>query len=252
MKSTDGGKHWEDRGILIEDLQERMVLKPNNDALTFAGGVGDPSCVASGDYLYVFFGEYSYPGVYTEKDYDPVVEWSGQCISVARIPIAELDSPTGKAMRWDGNAFGAAHNSFGKPVSSLQISAGDGGGPVNTANKKYHWGPSVSWNTYLNCWVMLMGKVDSTLWRGSELYISFNMNEDLGIGDNSQQWSKPQLLVDRPGHILWYPSLQPMNSEEDIKNRYTSTRLGKKSRLFFKDMSGDTHIYISDYILEFD
>lgn len=252
MKSTDGGKRWEDRGILIEDLQERMILKPNNTALTFAGGVGDPSCVASGEYLYVFFGEYSYPGVYDEKNYDPLVEWSGQCISVARIPIEALDSPTGKAMRWDGKKFGAPHNGAGKPISSLQISAADGGGPVNTASEKYHWGPSVSWNTYLNCWVMLMGKVDSTLWQGSELYISFNLNENLAEGDNSQQWSKPQLLVSRPGHILWYPSLQPMNTEEDIRNRYTCTRLGKKARLFFKDMNGDVHVYISDYILEFD
>jgi len=252
MKSTDGGKSWEDRGILIEDRQDRMILKPHNTALTFAGGVGDPSCVASGKYLYVFFGEYSYPGVYDRETYDPLVEWSGQCISIARIAIKDLDSPTGKAMRWDGTAFRAPHNGAGKPISSLQISAEDGGGPVNTAKKKYYWGPSVSWNTHLDCWVMLMGKVDSTLWQGSELYISFNLNEDLSVGDNSQQWSKPHLLVDRPGHILWYPSLQPLNTQEDIRNRYTSTRLGKKARLFFKDMSGEEHVYISDYVIEFE
>lgn len=252
MKSVDGGKSWEDRGILIEDLYERMILKPHNNSLTFAGGVGDPSCVANGEYLYVFFGEYSYPGKYSEKTYDPQKEWSGQCISTARIALADLDHPAGKAKRWNGNAFEGPHNGIGKPVSALQIPLEKGGGPVSMANKSYHWGPSVSWNTYLNCWVMLMGKVDSTLWRGSELYISFNMNEDLGSGDNSQQWSSPQLLVSRPGHILWYPSLQPMNTPEDIQNRYTSTRLGKRARLFFKDMKGDNHVYISDYIVEFD
>jgi hypothetical protein len=252
MKSTDGGKRWEDKGILLEDLQERMVLKPHNNSLTFAGGVGDPSCVANGDYLYVFFGEYSYPVTYSENTYDPRTEWSGQCISVARIALNDLDSPTGKAQRWDGSGFNAPHNGAGKPVAALQIPVADGGGAASVANGKFHWGPSVSWNTYLNCWVMLMGKVDSTLWRGDELYISFNMNENLGESDHSQQWSKPQLLVKRPGHILWYPSLQPMNTPEDIKNRYTCTRLGQKARLFFKDMKGDQHIYISDFIVEFE
>jgi hypothetical protein len=74
MKSVDEGKSWQDRGILIEDLQERMVLKPHNTSLTFAGGVGHPSCVANGKYLYVFFGEYSYPGIYNAQTYDPSVE----------------------------------------------------------------------------------------------------------------------------------------------------------------------------------
>ncbi len=252
MKSVDGGKRWEDRGILLEDLQERMVLKPHNTSLTFAGGVGDPSCVANGAYLYVFFGEYSYPGRYNEKTYDPSVEWSGQCISTARVALNDLDAPTEKARRWDGTGFNAPYNGVGRPVASLQISANEGGGAVNVANGKFHWGPSVSWNTYLDCWVMLMGKVDSTLWRGSELYISFNTNQDLSQGDNSQQWSKPQLLVRRPGHVLWYPSLQPMNTAEDIQNRYTCTRLGKRARLFFKDMQADKHLYISDYVVEFE
>ena len=252
MKSVDGGKSWEDRGILLEDRQERMVLKPHNTSLTFAGGVGDPSCVANGEYLYVFFGEYSYPGTYQKQTYDPAVEWSGQCISSARVPLKDLDAPTGKARRWDGTGFHAPYNGAGKPVASLQIPQNKGGDAVNVANGKFHWGPSVSWNTYLNCWVMLMGKVDSTLWRGSELYISFNTNQELSQGKNSQQWSKPQLLVKRPGHILWYPSLQPLNTAEDIQNRYTSTRLGKKARLFFKDMKEDKHVYISDYVVEFE
>ena len=252
MKSVDGGKYWQDKGILLEDLQARMVLKPHNTSLTFAGGVGDPSCVASGEYLYVFFGEYSYPSSYSEKTYDPAVEWSGQCISAARIALNDLDAPTGKAKRWDGTGFNAPYNGMGKPVASLQIPKHEGGGAVNVANGKFYWGPSVSWNTYLNSWVMLMGKVDSTLWRGSQLYISFNPNPDLSQRDNSQQWSKPQLLVNRPGHVLWYPSLQPLNTAEDIQNRYTSTRLGKRARLFFKDMKGDKHVYVSDYVVEFE
>lgn len=252
MKSTNGGKSWENKGILIEDLQPRMILKPHNNSLTFAGGVGDPSAVANGEYLYVFYGEYGYPGTYTDETYNPTVEWSGQCISIARIPLSELDNPTGRAKRWDGNGFNAAYNGIGKPVRSLQIPEEEGGGAASVAGKMFHWGPSVSWNTYLNCWVMLMGRVEGASWKGSNLYISFNVNEDLTDGDNAQQWSKPELLVSRPGHTLWYPSLQPLNAEEDIRNKYTCLRLGKRARLFFKDMEGDRHEYLSEYIVEFE
>jgi hypothetical protein len=251
MKSVDGGKSWENRGIFLEDHQPRMILKPHNTSLTFAGGVGDPSAVASGDYLYLFYGEYGYPGVYNSASYDPVNEWSGQCISVARIPLSDLDNPEGKARRWDGKGFNARPDSIGAPVLSLQVPVAEGGGPASAPDKKFHWGPSVSWNTYLNCWVMLMGRVEASSWRGGNLYISFNMNKDLGDRDNSQQWSKPQLLVSRPGHTLWYPSLQPMNTQEDVDNKTTCLRLGRKARLYFKDMHEDTHEYLSEFIVEF-
>jgi hypothetical protein len=252
MKSTDGGKSWENKGILIEDLQPRMVLKPHNTSLTFAGGVGDPSAVASGDHLYVFFGEYSYPVKFDSTTYQPSVEWSGQCISIARIALSDLDEPEGKAKRWNGQGFNMPFDSAGVPVRSLQIPESEGGGAASVVNKMFHWGPSVSWNTYLNCWVMLMGRVEGKKWEGSNLYISFNLNKDLGTGDNSQQWTKPQLLVSRPGKILWYPSLQPLNTAEDIQNKYTCLRLGKKGRLFFKEMEGERSEYLSEYILKFE
>jgi hypothetical protein len=252
MKSLNGGLSWENKGILIEDLQPRMILTPHNTSLTFAGGVGDPSAIANGEYLYVFYGEYGYPGEYDETGYSPTKEWSGQCISIARIPLTELDNPVGKARRWDGEGFNAAPNSIGKPVASLQIPESEGGGAASSANKMFHWGPSVSWNTYLNCWVMLMGRVEGASWKGGNIYISFNTNKDLSEGGHSQEWSKPQLLVSRPGHTIWYPSLQPLNTPEDIENRYTCLRLGKTARLFFKDMHGDTTEYLSEYLVEFE
>jgi hypothetical protein len=157
MKSTDGGRSWDNRGIFLEDLQPRMIPKPHNTSNTFAGGVGDPSAVASGEYLYLFYGEYGYPGVYDSLTYDPTKEWSGQCISVARIRLSDLDNPVGKAKRWDGKAFSRPSNGIGVPIASLQIPRAAGGGPASSPKGQFHWGPSVSWNTYLNCWVMLMG-----------------------------------------------------------------------------------------------
>ena len=252
MKSTNGGYRWENKGIFIEDRQPRMILKPHNTSNTFAGGVGDPSAVASGEYLYLFYGEYGYPGVYDSARYDPAREWSGQCISVARIKLSDLDNPVDKARRWDGKEFNVLPDQIGAPVASLQIPMNEGGGPASAPNKQFHWGPSVSWNTYLNCWVMLMGKVESSSWKGSSIYISYNFNKELGEANNSQQWTKPQQILDRPGHILWYPSLQPMNTQEDIENKHTCLKLGKRARLFFKDMEGPKSEYLSQYIIEFE
>lgn len=252
MKSVDGGHSWVNKGIFIEDLQSRMILKPHNTSVTFAGGVGDPSAVASGDYLYLFYGEYGYPGVYDPTTYDPELERKGQCISIARIALKDLDNPQGKGRRWNGKGFDAAYDGIGMPVASLQIAPEQGGGPASSPNSRYHWGPSVSWNTHLQCWVMLMARSEGPSWKGGQVYISYNKNKELGAGTNSQEWSKPQLLIDRPGHIIWYPSLQPLNTPEDIANRYTSLRLGKKARLFFKDQFEGKSEYYSEYIIEFD
>jgi len=251
MKSTDGGQSWDNRGIFLEDEQPRLILHPNNTAANFAGGTGDPSAVANGKYLYLFYGEYGYPGVYNEKTYKPIDEWKGQCISIARIALADLDNPAAKAKRWDGKAFTIPYNGVGKPVASIQIPPAEGGGPASSPAAKYYWGPSVSWNTYLNCWVMLMAKAEGPSWKGSSLYVSFNKNADLGLGRNSQQWTKPVLLLDKPGHTLWYPSLQPLNSDANPINKYSSVKMGQKARLFYKDNDGGKNDYVSEWGVEF-
>ena len=251
MKSINGGRKWEDRGIFIEDDQPRMILKPHNTSVTFAGGVGDPSAVASGPYLYLFYGEYGYPGKYDSSRYVPDTEWSGQCISIARISLTDLENPRGKAKRWDGSGFNAPYDGVGKPVSSLQIPIAGGGGPASAPDSKFHWGPSVSWNTYLKSWVMLMARAEGPSWKGNSIYISFNSNADLGKGKNSQQWTKPLLVLSKPGVTIWYPSLQPLNSAHDIINKNTCLKLGRTARLFYKENAPDSSRYISEYLVEF-
>ncbi len=251
MKSTDGGRSWENKGILIEDLDPRLILKPHNTSNTFAGGVGDPSAVASGDYLYLFYGEYGYPGVYDGATYDRETEWKGQCISVARITLTDLDNPEDKAKRWNGNKFTIPSDGIGKPVESLQISREDGGGPASSPEGGFHWGPSVSWNTYLNCWVMLMGHVTGPSWKGSQVFISFNKNQDFSNPESTQEWSKPVILFELPGSTLWYPSLQPLNTPDDISDKTTCLRLGKKARLYVKRLKPEGDEYVSEHIIEF-
>ncbi|MBD1366625.1 hypothetical protein IDJ77_22630 [Mucilaginibacter sp. ZT4R22] len=251
MRSADDGKSWVNRGIFIEDEQPRMILKPNNTAINFAGGTGDPSAIANGNYLYLFYGEYGYPGAFDEKNYNPKTEWQGQCISIARILISDLNHPEGKAKRWDGKGFNAPYNGVGKPVASLQIPQAEGGGPTSSPTAKYYWGPSVSWNVYLKCWVMTMAKAEGPSWKGSSVYVSFNKNRDLGIGNNSQEWGKPQLLANKPGHTLWYPSLQPLSSEANSVNKLSSVRSSRFARLFYKDNDNDKNDYVSEYLMEF-
>jgi len=252
MKSVDAGRSWSDKGIILEDKQPRMILKPNNTSVDFAGGVGDPSAIATGGYLYVFYGEYGYPGVYDEKTYDEKKEWSGQCISVARIALNELNDPSKKAKRWDGKSFSIPYEGLGKPIAALQIPLDQGGGPTSSATSKYYWGPSVSWNSYLNAWVLLMARAERPKWGGSAIFISFNLHKDLGEGSNSQDWSEPQLLLDKPGDVLWYPALQPTGSTEDVRNKNTCLQMGKRARLYYKHFpktGGDR--YLSEYEIEF-
>ncbi|MFM6948581.1 MAG: hypothetical protein ACKOWQ_06170 [Aquirufa sp.] len=252
MKSKDGGKSWENKGIFIEDLNDRMTLKPHNVSQTFAGGVGDPSAVVSGDHLYLFYGEYAYPGIYQPATFDPFKEKAGQCISVARIALKDLENPQGKAKRWGGSSFNIPFDSIGKPIKSLQIPKKEGGGPISSKNGGYYWGPSVSWNEYLNCWVMLMAKSEGLSWKGSRVYISFNPNKNLAAGNNSQAWTKPRIFFEKPGYILWYPSLQPLDDKESVQKKYTSLRLGKRARFFVKRMRPIDDSYASDFIIEFE
>lgn len=251
MRSTDGGQRWEDRGILLEDRDDRMIRLPVNRNNCFPGGVGDPSAVASGDHLYVFYGEYAYPEPWSADTWDAQTEAAAQCISVARVPLDALDDPAGAARRWDGAAFAADWDGVGAPIASLRIPKHAGGGAVSQGDELYYWGPSVSWNEELEVWVMVMGRVDGSFWVGDSLYLSINTNRDLGVGDAAQQWSDPVRIVHRPGHTLWYPSLQPTDSAEDLAARRTCLRLGAEARLYFKDMDGEQHIYISDYTVTF-
>lgn len=251
MRSTDGGDSWTDLGIVLEDTDDRMIRLPVNRNYCFPGGVGDPSAVASGDHLYLFYGEYAYPRPWDAGTWDADVEASGQCISVARIALSDLDHPAGAARRWDGAAFAAPWDGAGAPIRSLQIPREDGGGAVSQGDQLYYWGPSVSWNEHVGAWIMLMGRVDGAFWVGDSVFVSVNPHRDLGEGDNSQQWSRPVRVLHRPGHTLWYPAFQPTDDEEDRAARRTCVRLGARARLFVKDITDAAAEYVCELDVEF-
>jgi len=96
-----------------------------------------------------------------------------------------------------------------------------------------------------------MAKATGPSWAGSSIYISFNPNRDLGEGNHSQQWTKPRLLLDKPGYFLWYPSLQPLNTAEQVRDRNTCLKVGKRARLFVKYIKPEKSVYMSEYVIDF-
>ena len=77
------------------------------------------------------------------------------------------------------------------------------------------------------------------------------VHADLGAGKNANDWSVPELLLHKPGHNLWYPSLQPINNPEGMQQKYTSVNLGDQARLFIKDMQPGSDVYQSEYLVQF-
>ena len=82
--------------------------------------------------------------------------------------------------------------------------------------------------------------------------IEMNLVEVKDKPIETQQWTKPQLVFQKPGYILWYPSLQPLDTEEDIKVRRTSLKLGKRARFFVKRIKPGDDEYASEHIIEFE
>ena len=97
-----------------------------------------------------------------------------------------------------------------------------------------------------------MAKSVGKSWQGSEVYISFNKNPNFDVAVRSQEWTKPQLFFSKPGYILWYPSLQPLNTPEDIQAKHTCLKLGKKARFFVKRIKPGDDEYASEHIVEFE
>jgi hypothetical protein len=60
------------------------------------------------------------------------------------------------------------------------------------------------------------------------------------------------MLINKPGHIIWYPSLQPLNLSRDIKEKNTCLKLGQEVRLFYKDQYNNNSEYVSEYKIRFE
>ena len=161
-RSRDNGRTWENLGIVISDGS--FEISCNLPVRFFAGGVGDPSMAVGPDstYAYIAFTGYSGDDART------------QGIQLARIALTDLGQPlefdgASKAHRWHNGAWAGpglqgtpgplvrqswAATPLGQTTPLLPPARSwqrpDGGG---------YWGPSLSWNTHVGAFMLLLNKV---------------------------------------------------------------------------------------------
>ena len=233
-ESTDGGLHWRNLGLVLSDGTFPVTCA--SPVRFFTGGVGDPSMAvdAEGRYAYIAFTSYSGD--------DP----SRQGIQLARIAVADLGSPlradgTSKVLRWYGGRWagpglqGESPARVGQrwpatpvgqatpllpPARSWQRP--DGGG---------YWGPSLSWNTHLGAFVLLLNNVSGAREFDAEgNYITYVPD----MADPRPVPAAPIKLNALPGgpEPRWY-----VQALGDPRERGTSARTGQDARLFLGDRS---------------
>lgn len=161
-RSKDNGRSWENLGIVLSDGS--FAISCDLPTRFFAGGVGDPSMAVGPDSTFAYIAFTDYTGD------DPRT----QGIQLARIALRDLDQPlspdgTSKARRWfnggwsgpglqgtptarvgqswTASPLGQATPILPPPRSWLRA---DGGG---------YWGPSLSWNTHVGAFMLLLNKV---------------------------------------------------------------------------------------------
>ena len=161
-RSRDNGRTWDNLGIIVSDGSFEITC--DLPVRFFAGGVGDPSMAVGPDSTYAYIAFTDYTGADART----------QGIQLARIALADLDAPinadgTSKAHRWFDGAWtgpglqGTPGPRVGQRWTPVPLGQAtpllpptrswlrpDGGG---------YWGPSLSWNTHVGAFMLLLNKV---------------------------------------------------------------------------------------------
>lgn len=170
--SFDGGYTMTDLGFVLESGDP---LDPTAQNGYFAGGHGDFSVILdrSKKYFYFFFGNYGGAA-------------ANQGVCLARMAYEDRANPSGKVWKYYNGAWQEAGR--GGRVTPVF--------PVERAwQSKYpnaFWGPSVHWNTYLNCYVMLLNRAAGERWAQEGVYVSFC--SDLS---RPETWTTPRQILSR-------------------------------------------------------
>ena len=125
-RSTDGGVTWERKGQILSAHDPQLPSQASGGA-----GVGTPSAIEANGYIYVFF-----------REIDPQSNLEG--IGVARAPIAE-DAVAGSWQKFFNGAYTSP--GLGGAFTPLQIT-------LDVNAKSDHRQPFVTFNTYLNAYVL--------------------------------------------------------------------------------------------------
>lgn len=204
LRSFDNGASWEDLGIVLKAPDNTLDCGAQNGY--FAGGNGD-FCVMldkNNEWLYFFFGNYG--GSIREQ---------GVC--VARMLWSERDNPVGKVWKWhQGEWKEPGINGMATPIFPATKA-------WQRSDCESFWGPSIHYNTYLGCYVILLNRAKGQGWKQEGIYISFS--EELS---NPSSWSEPEKIYDGG---LWYPQVIGLGEKE------TDKLAGKVARFFMGGIS---------------
>ncbi len=208
--SLDGGATLRDLGTVLESADEIDPLARNG---YFAGGHGDGTVLhdRSRSYFYFFFGNYG-----------GAPETQGVC--VARMAFEDRANPAGKVWKYYNGAWREAGRG-GRVTPIFPVKKA-----WQSADPDAFWGPSVHWNTYLNCFVMLLNHAAGEPgWAQEGVYVSFCA--DLS---RPETWTTPRKILDKsefPGWYFFYPQVMGLESGG------TDRRAGQVARLYVGGVS---------------
>lgn len=208
--SYDGGRTIRDLGIVLETGDELNVEAQNG---FFTGGHGDFSVILDRErkYFYFFFTNYGGPV-------------ASQGVVGARMAFSDRFDPVGKVRKYhDGD--------WTEPGVGGRMT------PIFPVNRGWHhrdpdayWGPSVHWNTYLNCFVMLLNRAKGEPgWAQEGIYVSFASSLD-----QPDSWKHPGKLLDAadlPGWSTFYPQVL------GLEVGGTDTLAGRTARFYVHGVS---------------
>lgn len=208
--SFDGGRTIHDLGILLETGDDLNAQAGNG---YFTGGHGDFSVILDRErkYFYFYFTNYGGPE-------------ENQGVVVARMAFADRFEPLGKVHKfhkgeWNEPGVGGRTTPIFPPVRAWRHKDPD-----------CFWGPSIHWNTYLNCFVMLLNRARGEPgWSQEGIYITYAI--DPSRPDN---WKVPVKIMDGselPGWSTFYPQVM------GLERGSTDTLAGRVARFYVNGTS---------------
>lgn len=228
IKSTDNGLHWTDLGIVLKPADDAIRCKAKNGSV--AGGHGDFCTLLDEKHenLYIYFSNYS----------QPLAE---QGVNVARMDWKDRDHPVGKVTKWHNGEY--HEPGLGGKMTPLLPGKVD----FIERDPDAFWGPSIHWNTHLQCYVMLLNHGQGHNYRQEGIYVSFCVDPS-----RPDRWSTPKKILEgtsydehmTKGHAKgatpkqkiyirkWYPAIQGSPEMHG-----TDKLAGQKARFFLNAFS---------------